>query len=66
MSYRDDFAKTRDEVFWTAPKVAFGMLVLVLLLLVTMFACNVLSLPIWFASRSFSLGWALRGIRKEK
>jgi len=52
MSYRDDFAKTRDEIFWTAPKVAFGMFVLVLLLLVTMFACNVLSVPIWFASRS--------------
>lgn len=50
--YRDEFRHAQREVFWSAPKIVFTMLVLAFLIMGAMFACNVLSLPIWFASRS--------------
>lgn len=52
MSYRDDYRRYEKEVFWTAPKVVFTFIVLMLLLGIGGLVFNVISLPLWFASRS--------------
>jgi hypothetical protein len=55
VSYRDDFERAQRDVFWTAPKVVFTMVILFALVALTLFACNVISLPLWFASRSIDV-----------
>jgi len=55
MPYRDDYRNYEKEAFWTFPRVIISIFVGIFLIMLVSCAFGIISLPVWFASRSVAV-----------